>query len=68
MQENIATRVVDAFGGLTKASRATGIPISTIDSWRDSGKIPSWRRPALIAAAEREGLDLPNEFLNSEAA
>lgn len=66
---NIAEQVIEAFGGLTKTSRALGgTPLSTIDSWRKSGRIPAWRRAEIIAAAEREGVVLPIKFLSSQVA
>jgi hypothetical protein len=63
MDENLAKQVIRAFGGLTGTHRATGWPISTIQGWGESGTIPDWRRDGLIAAAEREGVRLPTEFL-----
>lgn len=66
---NIAERVIQAFGGQSKTSRALGgTPVSTVDGWRRSGRIPHWRRAEIIAAAERHGVKLPIEFLTSEAA
>lgn len=62
MQENIAEQVVNAFGGLTKAARACGVPISTVHSWRNKKHIPNWRRAPIIEAAKREGVKLPTEF------
>lgn len=68
MQTNIAESVIDAFGGQTKTARACGVPISTVDSWKRKGRIPPWRRPAIIAAARGASVDLPEAFLGTEAA
>lgn len=67
-QPNIAEQVVNAFGGLTKLSKATGWPVSTIQNWPITGCIPGWRRDGIIAAAKRERVTLPKEFLKQEAA
>lgn len=56
---NPAADLVAAFGGLTKASRALGWPISTIDSWRSAKRVPAWRLPAIRQAAIREKVELP---------
>ena len=61
--DHLANRVIAAFGGLRKTAKATGWPMSTVQGWRRSRTIPEWRRDGLIAAAEREGIDLPDEFL-----
>jgi hypothetical protein len=68
MADNIAAAVIAKFGGLKKASKAIGAPPSTIQSWREAGRIPRWRRAEVIAAAEREKIDLPDEFLKQKAA
>ncbi len=68
MKPNLADAVVRAFGGLTPAARAIGAPISTVDGWRRSGRIPLWRRNQIIAAAEREKVSLPTNFLTGKAA
>lgn len=67
-EQNIAERVVKAFGGLTKASEATGWPISTIQHWTRSGTIPEWRREGILDAAHRASVELPAEFTNQKAA
>jgi hypothetical protein len=68
MEASVAERVVAAFGGLTKMSRATGIPITTIQGWSDRGSIPRWRRASIIAVALRDNVKLPREFIEAEAA
>ena len=60
---NLPQRIIDAFGGLTEMSRKlNGVPITTIQSWRDKGRIPHWRRREISEAAAREGVSLPREF------
>jgi len=61
-QDNIAARVVWAFGGLTRFAEKTGWPVATIQYWPRCGKIPSWRRNAIIEAAKRHKVKLPAEY------
>lgn len=68
MNENVAKRVILAFGGPTKAAKALGMAISTVDSWQRNGRIPDWRRASIITVAERDGVTLPREFLMAKAA
>lgn len=67
MQSNIAEDVIKAFGGLTRAAKAIGAPISTVQSWQETGRIPAWRRAQIIAAAERAKVALPIQFLERAA-
>lgn len=61
---NLAKKVVEAFGGLTKTARALGLPISTVDGWcRSERGIPPWRDRQIMDAALRERVTLPEEFL-----
>lgn len=62
---NIANIVQD-FGGLTRMSEATNIPISTIQSWTKSGVIPYWRKDAVAKAAEEKGIKLPEDFYSRQ--
>lgn len=60
---NIAVRVIDKFGGLTAMSRALGHEhCTTVQGWRDSGRIPNWRWPEINEAAKREKIDLADEL------
>jgi len=59
------SEIVKSFGGLTKMSRMANIPVSTIQSWEKTNKIPSWRVDAVIETAKKHSIDLPEEFLNN---
>jgi hypothetical protein len=50
MANNSASKVIREFGGLTKMSRALGVPVTTIYGWQKSERIPDWRWPAIEAA------------------
>lgn len=64
---NPVADLIAAFGGLTKASRAIGAPITTIDSWRAAKRIPPWRLPAVREAAQRAEIELPEAFREQAA-
>lgn len=49
-------RIVAGFGSIAAASRASGIAYSTIKSWQDRASMPDHYKPAMLAAAQREGL------------
>lgn len=50
MDKNIA--LIDELGGTTKTARALGVPVTTVDSWRARGAVPSWRVDALRRAVD----------------
>lgn len=59
--------VLASFGPrTTDASRAIGVPNSTLDTWKRKGQIPGWRWAQIEAAAGRLQIKLPEGF--SEAA
>ncbi|WP_408734774.1 carph-isopro domain-containing protein [Komagataeibacter europaeus] len=61
--DNVAASVVSAFGGLTKATKALGHRThSTIYSWVRKGRIPHWRHAEIVRAADREGVEIPNDL------
>lgn len=69
MNENVAARIIDGkFGGVRKAARKGNWKPSTVQSWKDAGRIPAKRQPEVLAA----GRDLPNpvtpdDFFDSAA-
>lgn len=66
----IVDLVFEAFGGTTALAEAlNGEPITTVHSWKRSGRIPRWRKRQIAAAARERGIALPDGFLvDSEAA
>lgn len=44
-------------------ARAVRKPPSTVQSWRDTGRIPAWHQQTVMTAARRAGIDLvPDDF------
>ncbi len=72
MEDSNATlpeRVIESFGGLTKTANALGHrSVTTVDGWKRSGRIPSWRKREIEDAAQREGVTLPADFAGVIAA
>jgi hypothetical protein len=53
---NTATRIIDGkFGGVRAAAKKGGWAPSTVQSWKDAGRIPAKRQDEVLAA----GRDLP---------
>jgi hypothetical protein len=50
--------ILDALGGVTAVSNETGIPLTTVHSWKRSGFVPKWRIPTLVSLAKRLGKPL----------
>lgn len=50
--------VIGKLGGLTKTANALGIPVTTVQGWRDRKRIPQDHWQTLIAAAKAEGFRL----------
>lgn len=68
-----ASRVIDAFGGLTRFCELTGYASSTAHGWTVSGYIPAHRKGQsihghILAVAGREGVKIePGDFVDSPA-
>ena len=68
--ESQAARVIGRFGGIRPMAAKLGVAVSTIQGWKQRGRIPAERREALLAVARRLGVPLaPDDFLEpGEAA
>lgn len=53
-----ASDIIDRFGGIRPMSTKTGIPVTTIQGWKQRNAIPANRRNELIEAANRHGINL----------
>ena len=68
-KDSLATQIINAFGGITACSKALGHRNpTTVQGWKESGRIPPWRNHEIIAAAERDGIELPDDFYSEAAA
>ncbi len=47
--------IFDALGGVTAIANGTGIPLTTVHSWKRKGFVPHWRVDALASLADRLG-------------
>lgn len=56
-------RIVERFGGVRPMAAKMGCPPQTVQSWKDRGVIPARRQSDVLAAAEREGIEVgPADF------
>lgn len=64
--------IIDAFGGVREMHRKTGIPLTTIQSWRDRGAIAGAKTVELqrriLKAAREHQISVSAEDLIGEAA
>ncbi|MFQ5939911.1 MAG: carph-isopro domain-containing protein, partial [Alphaproteobacteria bacterium] len=61
--ESQAARIIGRFGGIRPMAAKLGVAVSTIQGWKQRGRIPAERRKALLAAARRLGVPLtPDDF------
>ena len=61
--------ILESLGGVTAVSKETGIPITTVHTWKRTGFVPHWRIPALVKMAKRLGKPLkPSSFPVRQAA
>lgn len=49
---NNVNDVIKSFGGLTKLSQIINVPVSTIQSWGRTNRIPVWRMDSLLKYKE----------------
>ena len=53
-----ALPVIQRFGGIRPMAQKLGVPVSTVQGWKERGAIPANRREEVMAAAERHGIAL----------
>lgn len=53
-----ATEIINCFGGIRPMSAKTGIPVTTIQGWKQRNAIPANRRYELVEAANKHGINL----------
>jgi hypothetical protein len=58
-----AEEIIDRLGGLTKVATLLNCPISTVQGWKERGKIPQERWVPIIEAAAPAITLTPTDFL-----
>lgn len=67
--KNPAEHVVEKFGGLTKLARGLEFPVSTVQGWKERGKIPQDHWLPIMNLAKVEGIHLAlEEFVHGAPA
>lgn len=62
-----AETIIERFGGTRALARALCKPPTTVQSWKDSGLIPSKHHEHLMQVAREKGVDLrPDDFFASQ--
>jgi len=56
-------QIFDKLGGHAAVAEKTGIPLTTVHSWKRANFIPEWRRPAVLAVAKKVKAEIsPSDF------
>ncbi|MGH6953575.1 MAG: carph-isopro domain-containing protein, partial [Alphaproteobacteria bacterium] len=53
-----ASELVDRFGGIRPMASKLGVPVTTVQGWKERGAIPEQRWPQVAEAAARHGIAL----------
>lgn len=59
-----ASDIIDRFGGIRPMSTKTGIPVTTIQGWKQRNAIPANRRNELIDAANKHSINLSSLLMD----
>ena len=63
-----SAKIIAKFAGTRRLASALGIPPSTVQSWKDTGRIPARHQQNVLSNARELGLDVtPNDFFDAEA-
>lgn len=69
MHASPAQFIIGKFGGLTKAAKAIGSPVTTVQGWKERGRIPQDRWEDIIEAARLIGEELEfSDFIQGSRA
>ncbi len=61
-----AEEIIDRFGGIRPAATKLGAAVTTVQGWKDRGRIPAARRQEILDAAAENGIDLSDLFGEAE--
>jgi len=73
-EKTSAEIVIEALGGLTKTAKALSVPgkavaISTVQGWKERGRIPEEHWAALVVAGKEVGVAFtPKDFMSPATA
>lgn len=59
--------ILEALGGVTAVANETGIPLTTVHSWKRTGSVPRWRVPTLVSLAARLGVEITEDSFPSRS-
>ena len=68
MRMKPAERIIAAFGGLTKTAQALGLPVTTVQGWKERGYIPAPRQGRVLSRARDLGVDITETDFFGDAA
>lgn len=51
-------QIFEKLGGHIAIAEKTGIPLTTVHSWKRKNFVPDWRKPALISLAKKSKVAL----------
>lgn len=58
--------IIEKFGGTRKFAAALDLPPSTVQSWKDTGRIPSKHQQAVLDRARENNVELsPADFFEA---
>jgi hypothetical protein len=56
-----ADHILTSLGGVAEVARKLGLPLTTVQGWKDANFVPEWRRPALIKLAKAKKKPLADD-------
>ncbi|HEY6335977.1 MAG TPA: uroporphyrinogen-III synthase [Alphaproteobacteria bacterium] len=65
--ESQAMRTIRAFGGIRPMAAKLGVPVTTVQGWKERGTIPEQRVAEVLAAAAKHGVALSDADLKTAA-
>jgi len=63
-----AEKIIAAFGGLTKTAQALGLPVTTVQGWKERGYIPAVRQGRVLGKARDLGININEADFFGDAA
>jgi DNA-binding transcriptional regulator YdaS (Cro superfamily) len=68
-EQSPAARIIAKFGGTRAAAKALGLAPTTVQTWKETGRIPAHRQQLVLATAKGLQIDIsPADFFDQEEA